>query len=254
MVDRAAAWEELSAETRQAGVFDLSSLEGLPEPAQRFLAASVSPGAVLVPTVILEMEGEIRLRDWTGFRGRQVLSAGKGFVWEAAASEGFLSFRGGDTYWRGKGFLDFRLWGLIPVVRGSGPGVDRSAAGRLAVETVVWAPQAVTPQMGVAWTPIDSDSATVGVPVPNGNVDVEVSVDQSGYVRQITMERWGEPGQEPYGLYPFGGDLEQHTDIGDVVIATEGSVGWFRGTGRQEEGEFFRFRITDAEIVKPTRR
>jgi hypothetical protein len=248
MVDRAAAWDDLTSGTTSAGVFDSATLEVLPDPARRFLASSVKHGVDLVPIVVLEMEGEIRLKDWTGFHGRQVLRAGDGFVWEAVAGNPLLSVRGGDSYWQGRGALDFKLWGVIPIVRNSGPEVDKSAAGRLAGETVVWVPQALTPQMGVSWTPFDADSATVAVPVPEGVVDVTVSVDQRGHPSRITMERWGDPGQEPYGLYPFGGDLEEHADIGDVTIATAGRVGWFWGTDRQQAGEFFRFRITDARV------
>ena len=70
------------------------------------------------------------------FRTRQVLRAGTGFVWEATVGKTPITFSGGETYWRGVGALDFRLWSVIPVARAVGPDIDRSAAGRLAAETV----------------------------------------------------------------------------------------------------------------------
>ena len=64
MVDRAAAWEDLTRDSVPVGVFDPATLEARPDPAKRCLSASVRPGADPVSSVVLEMEGEIRLRDW----------------------------------------------------------------------------------------------------------------------------------------------------------------------------------------------
>ena len=55
--------------------------------------------------------------------------------------------------------MHFRLHGLIPVVHSSGPDIARSGAGRLAAETVAWLPQALVPQSGAQWTPIDQHRA-----------------------------------------------------------------------------------------------
>ena len=118
--------------------------------------------------------------------------AGTGFVWEASVGKRPIRFSGGDTYWRGSGSLDFRLWGTFPVARAAGPDIDRSAAGRLAAETVAWAPQALTPQMGADWRGIDDRHAVVTLPVGEDTADVTVTVDEDGRLRELSMQRWGK--------------------------------------------------------------
>ncbi len=56
--------------------------------------------------------------------------------------------------------------------------------------------------------------------------DVTVTVDADGALHELAMLRWGDP--DPGGLaeYPFGGSVDSHTDLGGVIIATAGRVGW----------------------------
>ncbi|MGB7820156.1 MAG: DUF6544 family protein [Ornithinibacter sp.] len=247
-LDPAAAWKALSMSTPPAGVFDPDDLVDLPLPARRLLANALSPGVELTPTVILQMEGEIRLKRWVPFRARQVLRAGSGFAWRATAGRTPVVFTGGDTYWLGRGSLDFRLWGLIPVVRAAGRDIDRSAAGRLAAETVAWAPQALTPQMGAVWTGLDESRAVVTLPAGEETTDVTVTVDTQGRLVDLSTRRWGDPVPGEFGLVPFGGGVTELTDFGGIRIATAGRVGWWWGTDRQPEGEFFHYRIRVARF------
>jgi len=245
---RKAAWADLTRPTPSVGVFDPDDLGGLPDPARRFLNHALTPGVELVPTVYLEMKGEIKLKTWTPFRARQVLRAGEGFVWEATAGKAPIRFRGGDTFWNGFGSLDFRIWGTIPVARESGPDVDRSAAGRLAAETVFWAPQALTTQMGASWAPIDSTTAKVALPVREDTVNATLTVDYEGRLQEVVTQRWGDPDPDKHGFHPFGAAVEGYGRFGGITIVTAGRVGWWWGTERQEEGEFFRFTLTEARI------
>lgn len=247
-LDPAAAWKDLSIPALSAGVFDPDDVADLPPPARRMLVNALSPGVELTPTVILEMEGEIRVKRWMPFRARQVLRAGSGFVWKASAGRPPVVFTGGDTYCKGRGSLDFRVWGLIPVVRAAGRDVDRSAAGRLVAETVAWAPQALTPQMGAVWTGLDESRAIVTLPVGEETTDVTVTVDPQGRLEDLSMHRWGDPVPGDFGLIPFGGGFTDITDFAGIRIATVGRVGWWWGTDRQPEGEFFRFRIRGARF------
>lgn len=245
---RRAAWEDLAKGAPPVGVFTPAEIVALPPPAQRFLTYTLTPGIQLTPTVLLEMEGDIRLKDWVPFQARQILRAREGFVWEATAGKPPLIFKGGDTYWNGTGSLDFRIWGIIPVARAAGPDIDRSAAGRLAAETVAWAPQALTPQMGATWTPIDTDTATVTLPVRDVTVDVTITVDAKGRIQELITQRWGDPNPGQFDSYPFGGAFDDHADFDGVTIATAGRVGWWWGTEHQPDGEFFRGRITKALV------
>ena len=71
-------------------------------------------------------------------------------------------------------------------------------------------------------------------------------VHPSGSVRDVMLQRWGNPAGSPFGLYPFGVTVEQEAVFGGVTIPSVVRAGWFWGTDRQDEGEFFRATITDA--------
>lgn len=247
-VDRRAAWDDL-ASPAPARAFEPDTVADLPGPAQRLLTRTLAPGVALAPAVIIEMEGEIELEGWIPFRARQVLRPGHGLVWNATAGRLPLVFEGGDALWRGRGSLDFRLWGLFPVARAAGHDVDRSAVGRLAAETVVWAPQAMTPQMGATWSRGDENAAVVSLPVGGERVELTVTVNRDGLLEEVATRRWGDPDGRAFGYRPFGAAVDDHAEFDGITICTTGRVGWWWGTARQDEGEFFRFQITSARFV-----
>ena len=144
--------------------------------------------------------------------------------------------------------MRFALYGRIPIVDACGPDVDRSAAGRLAAETVAWLPQALTPQAGASWTPIDDARATVTIPVPAGTVDVRLSVDADGRLVDISLQRWNDSARPPRDE-PFGGTVTSMLDVDGVRIAGTGSVGWGHGTPEHDAGVFFRYRVTTARFL-----
>lgn len=266
-VTRTPAWQRLARPAPTRRVFDPADVEGAPETARRLLLHALRPGVPLATTAELEMTGEIRLGRWLPFEARQVLSAGRGFVWAPRIGRAPLAIRGADTFVAGRGTQDFRLWGTVPVSRASGPDTDRSAAGRLAAETVVWLPQALVPGMGATWTGIDDARATVAVPVGGRSIDVTVTVDDDGRLQEVSLQRWGDPDGHGHGLRPFGGGVHDEITVGGVTIAGAGEVGWWWGTDRPDDHSsrspvprqalrtgagraepFFRYRITRAEF------
>ena len=78
--------------------------------------------------------------------------------------------------------------------------------------------------------------------------DVELDVDGDGRLRDAVIQRWGNPGGLPYGRYPFGVSLEDEGSFAGVTIPTVVRAGWWWGTPRAEEGEFFRARIVEARF------
>lgn len=247
-VTKSDAWRRLAAPAPVADVFDPAMTEDLPAPARRLLVHTLRPGVPLASTVVLDMTGEIRLRRWMPFHARQVLAANEGFVWAPRVGRLPLRISGADTLDRGRGKLNFRLWGLVPVARDSGPDTDRSAAGRLAAETVAWLPQALTPAMGAVWSGIDETRAIVAVPAGDWTVNVTVTVDADGRLREMTVRRWGQPDNRPAGLYPFGGAMDGEHTFDGVTIASLGHVGWWWDTPGQDDGVFFRFRVDRASF------
>ncbi len=240
-------WRLLAGEVGSAtSSFDLATLADLPPPAQRFLRRALPEGTPLTNGIELAMEGEIKLGGrWLRFTARQILVARLGFVWAPVVGKRILRFVGADTLGPAGAQLEFRLLGLVPVVRATGPDVERSAAGRLAAETVAWLPQALTPQAGAEWLPIDDRRAIVSLGVPGDFVEVEVRVSEAGDLEWLCLQRWND-GAKPPAYASFGGSVNAiHTTDAGVRIAGGGTVGWDWATAAQRDGEFFRYRITE---------
>ena len=245
-----ATWAALDrADARGSALFDPSTLTNLPEPAQRLLTNALPAGTPLHDTVRLSMRGEIKLAGrWLPFTAEQILRAGRGFVWTPVVGGRLLRFVGADALGPDGARIEFRLHGRVPIVRGSGPDIARSANGRLAAETVAWLPHALTPQAGASWTAIDDDRSTVTLDGPGGPTDIEVTVDDDGSLCSLGLQRWKDSAKPP-ALAPFGGAVESRfTSSGGVAIAGTGTVGWDWGEPGEARGSFFRYEITRAEF------
>ena len=136
------------------------------------------------------------------------------------------------------------MFGRVPVVDEDGPAITRSAAGRLAVETAAWLPQALTPQSGALWRPVDERRAAVSLPGIVDQPDVEVTVDDDGRLLSVRVERWNASTKPP-GLDAFGGPIESELWLkSGVRIAGRGAGGWGWGTETWPAGCFFEYSIS----------
>ena len=245
-------WRALSDESSiEPASFDPTTLADLPPPAQRLLARALPSRTTLTSTVELSMDGEIKLGGrWLAFTAEQILSAGEGFVWSPVVGGRLVRFVGADLLTADDARMEFRLHGLVPVVRASGPDVRRSAQGRLAAETVAWLPQALTPQLGARWTPVDDERAIVTLDTAGADTDVEVVVDGDGRILRLGLDRWNSSADPPR-VEPFGGSVDStFTASNGVQISGRGDAGWGVGTANEADGTFFRYRITEATFSR----
>ena len=74
-------------------------------------------------------------------------------VWRAVVRMYGISIRGGDTFLDGEGALRWKLFGILPIVNASGPGITRSAAGRVNIESI-WLPSVLCGD-DMLWTASD---------------------------------------------------------------------------------------------------
>lgn len=241
-------WQRLAATRAQPELFAPAMVEGLPELAQRWLTHAIAPGTPLWGSVELTMHGAIRLGAWRPFTARQVLAPPDGYIWAATARFLGLPVTGYDRLSSGTAAMRWHLLGLIPVMTAAGADVARSAAGRLAAEVVL----APTTFRAATWTPGDEPDTVVGVWRIGGEEQrVELHVGAGGNVLGVLMRRWGLPAGEPYGQYPFGVTVEAERSFAGITIPSTFRAGWWWGTDRQDEGEFFRAQITAAEQLHP---
>ena len=115
----------------------------------------------LAGRVRLRMHGALRLVPGGRFlsmRAEQIVAPGRGFVWKATVGPWYFRVVGHDAYAGGEGRMRWKLWSVLPVARAGGPDVARSAAGRLAIESI-FVPSALLPSAGVSWEPVDDATA-----------------------------------------------------------------------------------------------
>jgi hypothetical protein len=241
-------WDEL-ARTAPAGRFRPEQLGGLPAAACRYLAHAIAPGARLASVVRLHTTGSIRLGGrWLPFQAEQVLAPPRGFVWRATVRSGLARIWGADSYAAGSGAADFRLWGLLPVARSSGPDTSRAARGRLAAESF-GLPSSLLPGVHARWRHVDDETAEAVVELDGDRIPVRLSVDGEGRLRSVATERWGDQTEnKAFALIPFGGDVGDERRFGDYTIPTAVRVGWWYGTDKFPDHEFFRATVTGAEF------
>lgn len=248
----ATTWDALGqpAESPPTPMFDPATVVDLPDAARRLLTSAIPAGTPLSSLVDLRMTGKIRLGGrWLPFTADQRLRAGVGFVWAPVVGGRVIRFVGADALGPDGARIEFRFHGRIPVVRGSGPDIHRSALGRLAAETVAWLPQALTPQAGARWVGIDDHRAVVTLDAAGSDVEVEVEVDATGQLRSIGLQRWNDSVDPPTEA-PFGGTVDSSlTNAAGVRIAESGVVGWDWRTTDQAAGEFFRYRVAAATFT-----
>ena len=176
-----------------------------------------------------------------------MLAPPAGFVWAARAGWGPLSVRGFDRYGDGSGEMQWRLAGVVPLIQERGPHVTRSAAGRLAAEAVLAPTTLLNP--AVTWQPgAERDTAIATWRIGPHTIAVTLHVNAEGQARKVTMMRWGNPNRGTFAEHPFAALLGEPATFGGITIPTRVTAGWFYGTPRWEEGEFFRARITAAEL------
>lgn len=223
--------------------FDPAMISGFPEPAHRWLRHAIAPGTPLWGSVELTMHGRIKLGRWRPFTARQVLSPPGGYTWAATARLAGLPVTGYDRLSSGAGEMRWRLLRLFPVLTAAGPDITRSARGRMAGEIAL----IPTAFLTAAWTRSEHpDTAVATWQFGDGTESAEFLVARSGRLTEIRVNRWGNPGGAPFGRYPFGVRVEAEARFGGITIPSVFRAGWWWGTERQHEGEFFRAEITGA--------
>ena len=229
-----------------------SVVDDLPEVAKRYLAHAIAPSVALADTVDLEIKGATMQKGrWFSFAAHERLEAGIGFHWAARLRYGPLVLTGVDQLRSGQASLNFRLFGVVPFLRASGPDVVRAARGRLAIESM-WLPSSLHPELGARWSTPDSAEPTraeVRLTVDGEEAVLTLVVASDGRLESAWVLRWGDPRESgTYGLHPFGGVLEGEASFGDYTIPAKLRAGWGFGTPAYRES--FRFAIIGASFSR----
>jgi hypothetical protein len=245
-IDRFA--ESLCASPSPA-VFSTEALNGLPEAAQRYFRRAIAPGTPLASAVRLSMRGSFLLQrggERIPMSAEQVLAPPRGFVWKARMGGGLMRISGFDAYYQAEGELRWWLWSLVPLVRGQGPDVSRSAAGRLAMESVLL-PSSLLPERGARWKEGAAGTLSVALRVDEGHFEVGLTLDSDGRLLRAQMPRWGDArGDGNFGEFLFEVESEAERRFGGYTIPSRLKAGWRFPDGTFHD--FFHAEILEADF------
>ncbi|BBO23080.1 conserved hypothetical protein [Candidatus Nitrosymbiomonas proteolyticus] len=217
----------------------------LDEPVRAYFARTFSPGAVLPRAARLRMHGEIKLNRWLPFEAEQVIHLDRGMVWKAKVRMGRMRISGWDRVIGGRGDMVWKLFGLVPMLKSSGPNVDRSAIGRYHAESI-WLPSRLLER--AEWLR-SSQQGSLEVSLSDWGqaTTLRLTTNQTGDLVSVASNRWGNPQGKEYAEHPFGAWIEESRAFEGITIPTKVRVGWFFGSPQFEtDGEFFRAEVTSA--------
>lgn len=248
-----AEWARLAAlQPHNPARFDPAMVAGLPEPARRFFAFAIEPGAPLFTVAELDMTGQFSLGtkeepNYLPMQARQLLAVPEGFLWTMSATKGLMRVSGSDS----GSWTRFWLLGLGPVARSGGTADHaRSAFGRYAAEAVFWTPAALLPGPGVRWEPMDENTARVTVTHEGMEQRVDITVDADGRPLKAELPRWTDANPDKqFRLQPFGGFPSQFRQFGGYRLPNHVEAGNFFGTDGYFP--FFIADITDIAFPGP---
>jgi hypothetical protein len=231
------------------GAFDEAEVAASDEPVRRYFRAAIAQRTPLARAARLRMRGSIKLgHRWVPFRADELLAPLQGYCWSATVAGGLL--RGSDAYVDGDASMLWKLLGVVPVIRTSGPDVARSAMGRVAAEGI-WLPTALLPRYGVVWRAETDEHLVADLPIGGERVELHVTIDCDGLVRSEHLDRWSDPdGTGAFGWLPFGVEATaSRTFPCGITMPADGTGGWFHGTDRWYEGAFMRYSISELTLI-----
>ncbi len=248
------AWGEIAARAPTERVlYDPSMVTDLPEIAKRYFTHAIAPGTALTTVVALEMDGQFLLGDSDSLQtfemaARQILNAPSEFVWSVDMRSGPVVVSGSDGLYNSRAWMRMSMFWAIPLVEVSATeGLDRSALARPALEAV-WAPAALLPMNGAVWTQIGPDKAKVTVGRGDRQVDIFLTIAESGRVVDVVANRWSDANPEKvFQDQPFGGTMEEEATFGGFTVPSVVHVGNHYGT--DDYFAFFKARIVHADYL-----
>jgi hypothetical protein len=249
-----AVWTALAAhQPTDPASFDVTMLEGLPAPAQRYFSYAIRPGTPLTTVVEISMQGQFSLGSKTEpnylpMRAQQILAAPHGFVWQLNAGNGFMRLTGSDAAVDGNSWSRFWLLDLVPVARaGANSDHARSAFGRYVAEAVFWTPAAILPGNQIRWEAIDESTARVTVTHLELEQSVDLTIDAEGKLSKVSLQRWSNTNSaQTFRLQPFGGYLSEYRDFNGFRLPTRIEAGNFFET--DSYFPFFRVNVTAIQV------
>ena len=207
-------------------------LERLPAPEARYLRWAL-PRQQQIQLVRLRQIGtlrtNVRRERWMAFEAEHIVAPrSAGFVWNArVAVAPLLHVRVRDALVAGRGSGQVSLLSAFTVAADAGtPEMNSGSLHRYLAEAV-WYPTALLPSAKLRWSAVDNRRALATLTEDGVTVSLEFRFADTGQVTSIyTPARWGSF-DGGYKQVPWEGHFRNYTERQDMLLPTEGEVGWY---------------------------
>ena len=220
-------------------------IENLPAPVKRYLTYTGIIGKPLPDNIRLKQIGRIRLsaeQPWMTFDAKQYYTVNPpSFVWEGSVRKGGLPWiRARDLYQSGKGKMQIKLAGVIPIANATGKEMDESAMMRYLSE-MIWFPAAFL-RNNVSFRHIGDNSSDVTF-VDNGkSVTATIYFDAQGRVKDFVAQRYREV-KSNYELSTWSTPVTEYGEFEGLKVPLKGKAVW-----RLSQGDFEYIDVTLADL------
>ena len=228
-----------------AQTYHEAQLAGLPAPVQRYFRHVLTEGQPYLRGLRLRHGGQFKTdlkKDWIAITGEQYITANPpGFIWQGTTRW----FVARDEFVAGRGRLDVRLLGAVPIAGGTGPAYDQDELLRWLVEST-WLPTALLPSDHLAWTALDDHSARLTLTHRGHSVSCRVRFNEQNEIAEAEAPRqMDEATQRPWLCH-----FEQYRRWHGVLIPTVGEAIWIID-GQPQPYARFVVRELDYEPLRP---
>ena len=228
--------------------YELSELDTLPGPVQRYFRAVLREGQPMIAAAELRQEGEFDLgretSRWAPVVATQsVVTQPPGFHWDARirftlAAKLFVQ----DAYIVGTGVLKASLLGLFDVVKvPSSMELTHAELMRFLAEAPLY-PTALLPSQGVHWEPIDDTSARASLADGDLSVSLVFLFDETGLIHRVQSTGRYRAVDGAMVQTPWEAVFSNYKERGGMRIPVQGEVAWSLPEAR---APYWRGRITD---------
>ncbi len=241
------AIEALQAENQVLSLphIERSDLDGLPDPVQTWLVWAKIVGAKPVQQTHLKQHNFMRLKpdakwvkasaeQWFGFQN-------PGFVWQTSMPVfPMVSFYGLDRFSGGKGGMDIKAWGTLPVVHADGPEINQGTLVRMLAE-ILWTPTAAFASY-IRWKSLDSTHAKAIITIEGQEAEGVFTFSQDGMPMSFEAMRYYNQGKTT-NLEKWEVKTLKTASLNGFFIPVQSQVSW-----KLKEGDFHWMTVTLTEI------
>jgi hypothetical protein len=232
---------------------DLSELDSLPAPVQRYLRAVLQQGQPMIQRVRLAEEGIFLTRPENDGWGRftaahDIVPMPAGFLWDARISMGpGITVRVRDSFVNGAGSMFGSVHGMFRVMSMENTPDMAAASLQRYLAEAVWAPTALLPVYGVQWTALDSTSARASLTTASTTAALDFHFDPAtGLVSKVFSEARGRAVGGSIVPTPWQGRWTEWSMRNGMKVPSAGEVEWILPEGPQP---YWRGRLSSYAVL-----